>query len=316
MPAEPPVFSVVVPAYNSEHTILTTLGSVRAQRESDWEAIVVDDGSTDGTCEVVLALAHTDARIRVVQGAHRGVSAARNTGIALARGRYVAFLDADDQWTPDKLALHRQQFERYPQVDVGFSRARFMTATGQPTSTFSQLRRTRVRAADLLYENPTTTCSSVVARRDVFATAGGFDERMSFAEDLEWLVRAACRGARIEGLPAALTLYRTNVDGLSSQLDRMQHGWERLIEQVRAYAPALIDRHYRRAKATHLRYLARRTLRLGNPGAQGCRFMHQALAADWTLLLRQPRRTLGTLVAVHAHRALDWLAIRRATPSA
>lgn len=96
--------SVVMPAYNTEATILSAMMSVRLQTCQDWELIVVDDGSTDGTAELAQAAAATDGRIRLIRQCNRGVAAARNAAIEAATGRYLAFLDADDAWLPDKLS--------------------------------------------------------------------------------------------------------------------------------------------------------------------------------------------------------------------
>src|SRR6266436_6194789 len=96
-----PRISVIVPVYNSESTIPRALASVFAQSYSDYEVIVVDDGSTDSTLAVVAG--YRD-RVHVIGGLNRGPSAARNTGVRASTGEYIAFLDVDDEWTPEKLA--------------------------------------------------------------------------------------------------------------------------------------------------------------------------------------------------------------------
>jgi glycosyltransferase involved in cell wall biosynthesis len=106
-----PLVSVVIPAHNAEKTVLETLGSVLKQSYENLEVIVVDDGSTDGTCARVQSLAATDARIRVISQAKSGVAAARNAGIALASGTYIAPLDADDLWHPKRVQLHVEALE-------------------------------------------------------------------------------------------------------------------------------------------------------------------------------------------------------------
>lgn len=106
-----PVVSVIVPAFNAETTLAETLGSVIRQTLEDWECLVVDDGSTDGTAVLVEAMAERDPRIRLVRQANQGVGAARNTAIRAARGRYLAPLDADDRWEPAKLARQVERME-------------------------------------------------------------------------------------------------------------------------------------------------------------------------------------------------------------
>src|SRR5689334_21096641 len=106
--------SVVVPAYNAARTLPATAASIRAQTLQPLEVIVVDDGSADDTVAVAHALGLPG--LRVVSQANAGHAAARNTGVAEARGRYVAFVDADDLWLPDKLALHLAEIERHPEI--------------------------------------------------------------------------------------------------------------------------------------------------------------------------------------------------------
>ena len=97
-----PVVSVVIPAFNRTDTILRSVTSVVAQTFADWEAIVVDDGSTDDTAAIATGF---DPRIRIIRQENQGLSAARNTGVAAARGEYLAFLDSDDEWRPEHLAI-------------------------------------------------------------------------------------------------------------------------------------------------------------------------------------------------------------------
>lgn len=112
MPATPPLVSVVIPAYNAAVHLRATLESVLAQTWRHLEAIVVDDGSTDGTAAIVREFQARDARVRLIQQTNRGVGAARNAGIRAARGSFIAPLDADDLWAPRKLELQLQRLER------------------------------------------------------------------------------------------------------------------------------------------------------------------------------------------------------------
>ena len=108
-----PLVSVIIPTYNRADLVRQALASVKAQTYRDFEIVVVDDGGTDGTCEALSAW----REIRVLRHAHRrGVSAARNTGIDAARGEWLAFLDSDDLWLPDKLARQIFWLEGSPGV--------------------------------------------------------------------------------------------------------------------------------------------------------------------------------------------------------
>lgn len=300
MSLETPLFSVVMPAYNAASLIAESIDSVQSQSVQSWELLVIDDGSTDATAQIICRYAALDPRVRLIEGQHRGCGAARNLGMAQARGRFIAFLDADDLWLPEKLHCHLRQFEADPQLGLSFTRARYMSFGGERTRTVSSTPTHGLKAEDFLYENATTTPSTIAVRHEVFSAAGGFDETLVAAEDLEWIIRVLIvTGCTIEGIDAPLTLYRSSPQGLSANLERQQASWERVLEIVRAWRPELMKQHYHAARATHLRYLARRALRLGKGGAVAYRYINAALAEDWRLLLRSPRRTLLTLIAAY-----------------
>jgi glycosyltransferase involved in cell wall biosynthesis len=303
-----PLISIVIPCYNAAAFIVATLHSVQAQTCTDWEALIVDDGSSDASPGIVADMARHDSRLRLLRCAHQGVSAARNLGVQQSRGDYIALLDADDLWEVDKLAAHLSHLHAHPQVGVSFSRAAFMDVHGRLTGVVSSAPIHGLEIRHFLYENPATTTSSLVARRAVFSEAGGFDEAMSYAEDLEWLVRVqALTGWQIDGIEQPLTRYRCNDAGLSARLDQMQSGWERMMMKLHELAPEVVSEHYALAKATHLRYLARRSVRIKAHPQQGYRYMQASLSANWRILLHQPVRTLATLSAVFARLALQRL---------
>ena len=125
-----PSVSVVMPTYNAAETLYASVLSVQAQTCRAWELILVDDGSTDGTLEVARELEAKDHRIRVVSQANAGPAAARNTGIALARARIIAFLDADDLWHRHRLAACLHHFGTNPQAGIVFTRVNFVEPGG------------------------------------------------------------------------------------------------------------------------------------------------------------------------------------------
>lgn len=188
----PPAFSIVIPLYNKAHSIAGTVASVLAQRLSDFELIIVDDGSTDGSAQVVEGIA--DSRIRLIKKENGGVSAARNTGIQLASAEHIAFLDADDLWLPgfleDMLALtrdfpdagiygaaywHQVQGDRYPE-ESGLP-ANFR---GYIPSYFAHAVR------HLLFWT-----SAVVVKKTALQQSGAFNEGICFGEDLDLWFRLA-----------------------------------------------------------------------------------------------------------------------------
>jgi glycosyltransferase involved in cell wall biosynthesis len=188
----PPVVTVVTPAYNIAKYVGETVDSVLRQSFHDFEYLVVDDGSTDNTVDVVKVHAGDDPRFRLVRGEHRGPSAARNAGIREAKGEYIAFVDGDDRWHPKFLERQLQLIQSLP-PDVGavFCRSRLVLENG--TLVFLQWQRAgRYDFDDLLVNsNPARNGSSLLIRKSCFADVGGFDEELHRLEDLDMWLRIA-----------------------------------------------------------------------------------------------------------------------------
>lgn len=294
-----PAVSVVIPAYNCAGTIAATLASVGAQTIDTIEIIVIDDGSRDTTRDVVSALARTDERIVLVSQSNAGVSAARNRGVRIARAPIIAFIDGDDLWQPNHLATHVARFDATPHLGVSFSAARYVDATGAVTGR-SRPSVSRIKPEDILYSNPTTTCSTLVARRRVFDVCGLFDETLDRSEDQEWLFRVAISAWKIEGVAAELVDYRMSPGGLASDLERMRLGYEAMLERAGRVAPALVAQHQRAARASEDLYLARRALHLTHGHAASLRYLRHAIASAPEILWRRPR----AVAAILAHMLL------------
>lgn len=305
--------SAIVPAYKVEKYIGVAIESVLAQNYKNLEVIVVDDGSPDRSGEICQQF--TDPRVKVIRQENRGLAGARNTGIRHAQGEYLAFLDGDDLWLPQKLEKHIEHLESSPDVGISFSRSAFIDEAGNSLGTYLMPKLEDITPPDLLLDNPVGNGSSAVIRREVFESIKFqenlygteedfyFDEHFRQAEDVEcWLRVAIQTNWQIEGIPEALTLYRVNSGGLSASLLKQLESLEKVIEKTRSYAPELIAEWENPAKAYLMRYLARSAVRL-QAGSMAVKLMHGALAAHWRILLEQPRRTLMTLAAAY----LLWL---------
>lgn len=300
--------SVVIPAYNAAQYLPETIESVLAQTFHNFELLIIDNGSTDNTAEVAYQYSQQDQRIKLFSdGNPCGVSAARNKGIQLAVGKVIAFIDADDQWLPNKLTSHIEHLNQDTNLGVSFGRVEFLSPDGKPTRQFSNSRLSDIQPQHFLYENPTITVSNLVVRREIFEQVGGFEESMRYSEDMDFLLRVACSNRwKIEGLNEVLTRYRTSPKGLSSNLQGMEEGWNLLVKRAKHYAPELVTQHYSKARATYLRYLARRAFRCGLPSPIGVDFMNRALHSDWQLILKEPRRTFLTMLAVYGQNMMSF----------
>jgi glycosyltransferase involved in cell wall biosynthesis len=234
-----PAFSVVIPSYNTAATIVPTVRSVLAQTFSEFEVIVADDGSTDSTVDVVSSLA--DARVRVLDLDHRGAAAARNAGIAAARGRFVSFLDSDDLWLPRYLELMNATLERNPDAGFAFTDAWVVDAVTGRVRRTSVVRSPTAAAppsdpgeflTSLIRINFVFTSASV--RRAVLERVGGFDETLPAGIDYELWLRIAAHGFRGVRAPGLLAVYRAGRAGsISSSQRRVVQG---LIEVYRTVA--------------------------------------------------------------------------------
>jgi len=208
----PAVISCIVPVYNGERYLAEAIDSILGQSYRPLEVIVVDDGSTDGSGEVV---ARYGDRVRCVRQENAGVAAAFNQGLRLATGELIAFLAADDLWLPDKLALQAELFAGDETLDA--------CVTLIQNFWVPELAEEQARLAETPIARPMPgyTTVTLLARRRAFDLAGEFDASLQHGHDLAWFLRAAERGAVITLLPRVLVrrrLHATNRSrGLASQ---------------------------------------------------------------------------------------------------
>lgn len=184
-----PLVSVIIPTYNRAAMVGQAVESVLAQTYSDFELIVVDDGSTDETDKVLSA--YRD-RIRLLQQSNRGVSAARNHGIRNAKGRLIAFLDSDDLWLPEKLSRQAAFFERYPESLI-CQTEEIWIRNGRRVN---PKKRHRKLSGDIFgpsLELCLVSPSAVMLRKVLFDEIGLFDEELPACEDYDLWLRVSCR---------------------------------------------------------------------------------------------------------------------------
>lgn len=207
-----PVFSVVIPFRNAATTLPDTLRSLQAQTFRNWEALLVNDASSDDGPALVTALARGDSRLLLLDDGRpgpRGAAATRNLGLRAARGRFVAFLDADDQWRPEKLARQAQAFAEG--APIVFSSYQRIDAKGRPLGIVAA--RERVTWADALGGNP-IGCLTAAFDTDVF----GRPEMpaLPIHEDYAFWLTLLRGGAVARGLPEVLADYRVQPGSASA----------------------------------------------------------------------------------------------------
>ncbi|MGH2887201.1 MAG: glycosyltransferase [Solirubrobacteraceae bacterium] len=222
-----PRFSVVIAAFNAAGTVASAVSSVLAQTQPDLEVIVVDDGSSDRTSDVVAGI--DDPRVRLIGQPNRGTAAARNAGIAIALGTYVAFLDSDDLYLPGYLELSERALGSAPDVGFAYTDAYVFDDTSGRVRRRSAMARNRppVPAPTdrdqfllALLERNFVFVAAVVPR-DVLGAVGGFDESLHAIEDYDLWLRILLHGYRAAWVEGQHVLYRRHPGQLSRNLVRM-----------------------------------------------------------------------------------------------
>ena len=222
---EPGVVSVVIPAYNAEKFVAEAVGSALSQTHRQVDVIVIDDGSTDGTRQAAMDTIGSDGRGRVVSFPNGGLPAARNRGLALARGEFLAQLDADDAWHPTKLERQVEFFVSDPDVVAVGCLMRYMTFEGRRISNRGRFKFTsgldaggpdtqeQIRRGLLLPFIP----SSAVFRTEILRNEGGSDEDLpGSGEDIDLMARVAEHG-RVATVMETLGDYRVHLGSMSTR---------------------------------------------------------------------------------------------------
>src|SRR4030042_1588084 len=179
-----PTVSVIIPTYNRAHLLNRAIKSILVQTFGDFEIIIVDDASTDNTERIVKSI--DDKRILYIRHENnKGGSAARNTGIRQARGKYIAFLDSDDEWLPEKLEKQLKVFERSTN-SVGLVYTGIIKESKQRRSVHQSRENT---AQAILAENYVGTTSTPLIKKECFLKTGLFDETLPSAQDWDMWIR-------------------------------------------------------------------------------------------------------------------------------
>jgi glycosyltransferase involved in cell wall biosynthesis len=266
---ERPRTSVIITSFNYTEYLPAAIASVLAQTDRDFELLIVDDGSTDGSLAV--ARSYSDPRVRVLVEPHRGLGPTRNVGMQAARGRYIAFLDADDIWMPGKLAAQCAVLDRRADIGLVYTRFGVIDASGRMQSRRSYLapKPSGAILRDLLEGNVIGTPSTICVRREIVEDGNlWFDETRTHLEDWHFYLRVAIH-TLVHHLPRTLAYHRQhskNMGGhVATFMREVQHTGrfgldlarehlglsereiQRIERRVLAYADALVGREYIKA---------------------------------------------------------------------
>ena len=185
-----PLISVIVPTYNRAWIIKDAIDSILAQDFKKVEIVVVDDGSSDNTTEILAAYQKHD--IRVIRQANKGVSAARNRGVAISEGQFIAFLDSDDMWLPHKLSVQMEFFNTHPDALICQTEEIWIRKGSRVNP-----KKRHQKPSGMIFEPSLYLClvspSAVMMKRDLFEEVGGFNESFRVCEDYDLWLRISCK---------------------------------------------------------------------------------------------------------------------------
>ena len=271
--------SVVIPAYNAERTLGAAVESVLAQTYRDFEVVVVDDGSRDGTYATA---AGYGSPVRCIRTPNGGVSAARNRGLEEAGSELVAFLDADDLWRPMKLERQVELFDREPSVGIVTSSSLRLDEGGVEIRELHPARPYPDACAALLLRSQVLgNLSSPLLSRDLAISAGGFDTRFSQCADWDFFLRLS-RRTEFGVLEDPLVLYRASAGNMSSDIGLLERDTFGVLDKFFAGdVPARYARLKRRAYSNHWMILSGSYLHAGQHRA-AVRCVVNGLRADPT----------------------------------
>ena len=210
-----PAISVIMPVYNCEKYLSDSISSILCQTYGNFEFIIIDDGCSDSSLEQIMKFAKVDSRIKIISRENKGLVASLNEGISLARGEFIARMDADDVALPSRFADQLNYFNSHPDVDILGGQARLIDEKGQLAGLVRKPLKEECIRESLKYRCPLIHATYMV-RQEVYRNLNGYRDLLS-VEDLDFLIRAHEVGYKIGNLPNEVLLYRINSIGMSSR---------------------------------------------------------------------------------------------------
>ncbi|MEC4986624.1 MAG: glycosyltransferase, partial [Oscillatoria sp. PMC 1076.18] len=270
--------------YNGERTIKETIESVLNQTWTDFELIVINDGSTDSSLQIISEI--QDSRIVVFSYPNTGLAASRNRGIEQATGNYLTFLDADDLWTPDKLADQLEVLQENPQAGVAYSWTDCIDEQGKFLRRGSYVNVSGNVYANVLLVDFLENGSNVMIRRQALEEVGGFDESLPASQDWDMWLRLAAKYEFV-AVSKPQVLYRISSSSMSSNVKNLETACLRIIERSFSQAPESLQYLQSDSLANIYKYLTYKVLQ-GNAdrqrGKTAAKFLLQAIKYDRSLL--------------------------------
>jgi len=296
----PPLVSVIVPAHNAAETLSETIDSVRRQTFLDFELIIIDDGSTDGTADCLRGV--DDPRIRVFSYPNGGLAVARNRGIEKSLGELITFIDADDLWTPDKLELQVEALRQRPDAVLAYSWTAFVDRKGNFLFAKEPSHLEGDVYVDLLKSCFVASGSNILVRRTCVEVVGGFDPTVEAAQDWDLCLRVAAHGEFVV-VPRYQILYRIWEGAMSGNAIRAERACTGLCQEGFGRVPGISVDTQRESLSNVKQYVAflylTRTPGRGVRRDAGRKLRECIRLYPRTLLTRKTRNLLLTWTLLH-----------------
>jgi glycosyltransferase involved in cell wall biosynthesis len=278
-----PIISIIIPAYNSEKTIKRTVESILNQSFSNFELIIINDGSNDSTLDVISSI--YDSRIKVFTYPNAGANVGRNRGINLAEGEFVSFIDADDIWTQDKLQSQFQALQDNPEATVSYSWTDYINEEDEFVVTGTHITANGDVYEELLLTNFLENGSNPLIRKDALIELGGFDESLSAGQDWEMWLRLATK-YKFVAVPKVQILYRLSPKSQSSNLTRQEKLCLQVLTKAYQLKPSQNPRNLSTSLANLYKYLTCKALQKPysrNKAFTASRFL-------WNYIINEPQK--------------------------
>lgn len=276
--------SVIIPAFNAGKFLAETVQSVLAQTYTDFEIVISDDGSTDNTAAI--AQSFSDQRIQYRYQKNSGVSSARNHGAEIAKGKYLAFLDADDLFHPDNLSKKVAAFQNDPNLALVFADCDVIDGTGKTTGE-KLIGKDDKLLENLLLWNGTVIPgpSSILITRESFEKSGGFDPEFSTAADQNFFFRIAHKN-KCARIPEILTSYRKHDTNMHADIERMERDHIRVYKKAAKAGMFSSDSFQNKCFGNLYLILAGSWWVNGKDKRRGFKFMRKAIANNPALIFK------------------------------
>lgn len=254
--ADTPRVSILLAVYNGAKYLSETIDSVLAQSMSNWELLIINDGSTDSSKALIQS--YQDPRIRYFEQINSGAASAILRGYNESASEFVAFLDQDDIWLSEFLQTHLEHLKNRKDLQATFSWFKLIDSSGRSLGLHSQRHLGKVTFEELLRDFTIGATSNVIMRRQAIELAGGIDSEIQRMYDLDLFLRISRIGnGCVESIPSDLMLYRRHGSQMSSNYGALMEEWERVFAKLRSIEPDVVRKQFPVAKSNAARYFAR-----------------------------------------------------------